>query len=114
MRKVLYGMAIASLGLAVVLTLPHAAWSFPAFQQYPFVSDAVPACAICHASINESYQPELPAERSKADVYTTKHYKALEDPDARYRAIEPDQRKQLLEQAKKIDENSSVKLEASA
>ena len=114
MRKVLYGMAIASLGLAVVLTLPHAAWSFPAFQRLPLVSDGAPNCAACHASVNESYHPELPAEASKNEVYTTKHYKALEEGGGGYRTVEPEQRKQLLEQAKKIDENSSVKLEASA
>src|SRR5438445_3567409 len=114
MRKVVYGMAIASLGLAVVLTLPHAAWSFPAFQRLPLVSDGAPNCAACHASVNESYHPELPAEASKNEVYTTKHYKALEEGGGGYRTVEPEQRKQLLEQAKKIDENSSVKLEASA
>src|SRR2546428_1654778 len=115
MRKVVYGMAIASLGLAVVLTLPHAGWSHPSFQHFPYVGDGVPACAVCHSSVNESYQPELLTEESKALVPTiTKHYKAIEEPDNRYRTMEPDQRKQLLEQTKKIDQNSSVKLEASA
>jgi len=114
MRKVLYGIAVASLGLAVVLTLPHAAWSFPAFQRLPWVSDGVPNCTICHSSINESYHPELPEAGSKGQVYTNKHYKALEEGAGAFRTVEPEQRKQLLEQAKKIDQNSSVKLEASA
>src|SRR5215468_4190735 len=114
MRKVVYGIAMASLGLAVVLTLPPAAWSFPAIQRLPIVSDGEPNCAACHSSVSESYQPELPAEASKNEVYTTKHYKALEEGGGGFRTIEPEQRKQLLEQAKKIDENSSVKLEASA
>ena len=115
MRKVLYSIVVASFGLAVVVALPHAAWSFPAFQRLPFVSDGVPACAACHSSVNESYHPELPAEASKGEVYTTKHYKALEEGSTPgYKPLEPDKRKELLEQAKKIDENSSVKLEASA
>src|SRR5215472_4117095 len=114
MRKVLYGMAMASLGFAVVLTLPHTAWSYPSFQRLPYVSDAEPFCTGCHSSVSESYHPELPAEASKAQVYTTKHYKALEEGTGGYRTVEPEHRKQLLEQAKKIDENSSVKLEASA
>jgi cytochrome c553 len=114
MRKVLYGIAVASLGFAVMLILPHAAWSYPSFQRLPYVSDAEPFCAVCHASVNESYHPELPAEASKNQVYTTKHYKALEEGAGAYKTVEPDQRKQLLEQAKKIDEHSSVKLEASA
>ena len=52
MRKVLYSIAVASLGLAVVLILPHAVWSYPAFQRLPHVSDGEPYCAGCHASIN--------------------------------------------------------------
>ena len=115
MRKVFYGIAVASLGLAVVLTFPHAAWGYGAFQRLPHVSDAAPFCAGCHSSINESYHPELPAEAAKNLVYTTRHYKALEEGSfAGYKPLEPDRRKQLLEQAKKMDENSSVKLEASA
>ena len=46
---------------------------------------------------------------------TTKHYKALEEGTfAGYKPLEPDKRKELLEQAKKMDQNSSVQLEASA
>ena len=114
MRKVFYGMVVASLGLAVGLIFPHAVWSYPSFQRLPYVSDAEPFCAGCHSSVSESYQPELPPEAAKAQVYTTKHYKALEEGAVGFKAVEPEQRKHLLEQAKKIDENSSVKLEASA
>ena len=115
MRKVLYGIAAASFGPAVVVALPHAAWSYASFQRLPHVSDAEPFCAGCHASIDAAYQPELPAEASQAQVYTTKHYKALEEGSfAGYKPLEPDKRNQLLEQAKKMDKNSSVKLEASA
>jgi len=114
MRQVFYGIAVASLGLAVVVTFPHAAWSFPAFQRVPFVSDGVPNCTLCHSSANESYHPELPPEVSKGQVYTNKHYKALEEGLGAFRTVEPEQRKQLLEQAKKVDQNSSVKLETSA
>ena len=114
MRQVFYGIAVASLGLAVVVTFPHAAWSFPAFQRLPSVSDGEPFCAACHSSVDASYHPELQAEASQAEVYTTKHYKALEEGLGGYKPLEPEQRKQLLEQAKKMDQNSSVKLEASA
>jgi hypothetical protein len=114
MRKVFYGIAVASFGLAVVVTFPHAVWSYPSFQRLPYVSDAAPFCAGCHSSVSESYQPELPPEAAKAQVYITKHYKALEEGAGGFKVVEPEQRKQLLEQAKKIDENSSVKLEASA
>ena len=64
MRKVLYGIAVASLGLAVVVTLPHAAWSYPSFQRLNNVSDGVPYCAGCHSSVDAAYHPELPAEAS--------------------------------------------------
>ena len=114
MRKVFYAMAVASFGLAVVVTFPHAVWSYPSFQRLPYVSDAAPFCAGCHSSVSESYHPELPPEAAKAQVYTTKHYKALEEGTGGFKMVEPAQRKQLLEQAKKIDENSSVTLEASA
>src|SRR6266571_3983717 len=114
MRQVFYGIAVASLGLAVVVTFPHAAWSWPAFQRLPYVSDGVPNCILCHSSVSESYHPDLPPEASKRQVYTEKHYKALEEGSGVFKLIEPEQRKQLLEQAKKIDQNSSVKLETSA
>jgi cytochrome c553 len=115
MRQILYDIAVVSLGLAVVVTLPHAAWSYAAFQRLPMVGDASPYCATCHSSIDASYHPEQPAEASQAQVYTTKHYKALEEGTfAGYKTLEPDKRKELLEQAKKIDQNSSVQLEASA
>jgi len=114
MRQISYGIAVVSLGLAVVVTLPHTAWSYASFQRLPYVSDAEPFCAGCHSSIDASYHPELPAEASQAQVYTTKHYKALEEGTfAGYKTLEPDKRKELLEQAKKIDQNSSVQLEAS-
>jgi hypothetical protein len=115
MRRVFYSIAVASLGLAVVVTFPHAAWSYPSFQRLPLVSDAEPNCALCHSSVDASYHPELPAEAAQAQVYTTKHYKALEEGTFQgYKTLEPEKRKELLEQAKKIDQNSSVKLEASA
>jgi len=106
---------MASLGFTVVLTLPHAAWSYASFQRFPYVSDATPFCTTCHSSIDASYHPELPVEASQAQVYTTKHYKALEEGTfPGYKTLEPEKRKQLLEQAEKIDQNSTVKLEASA
>jgi len=115
MRQIFYSMAVASLGLAIVVTFPHAAWSYASFQRLPYVSDAEPFCAGCHSSFDASYQPELPAEASQAQVYTTKHYKALEEGTfAGYKTLEPEKRKELLEQAKKIDQNASVQLEASA
>src|SRR5439155_26058580 len=104
MRQVLYGIAVARLGFALVVTLPHAAWSYASFQGIPYVSDAEPFCTGCHTSVDASYHPELPAEVSQGWVYTTKHYKALEEGTfPGYKTLEPDKRKELLEQARKID-----------
>lgn len=114
MRTVVSGIAGASLGLAVIMAAPHVAWSYASFQRFPHVSDGVPYCAGCHSSVDAAYHPEVSAESPQGQVYTTRHYKALEEGTGPYKPIEPDQRKQLLEQAKKIDQNSSVKLEASA
>jgi len=115
MRKVIDSFTVASVGLALVVALPHVAWSYASFQRLPYVSDAEPFCTGCHSSTDAAYHPELPAEASQAQVYTTKHYKALEEGSfPGYKALEPDKRKELLEQAKKIDQNSSVKIETSA
>src|SRR5712692_467080 len=98
MRKILYGIVVASFGLAVVVALPQAAWSYPSIQRLSIVSDGAPSCAECHSSVDAAYQPELPPEASQAQVYTTKHYKALEEGSTPgYKPLEPDQRKQLLE-----------------
>jgi cytochrome c553 len=114
MRKVVQYTSVFSLGLIVGIALPYTAWSYPAFQRLPYVSDAAPYCAGCHSSKDASYHPELPADAAQAQVYTTKHYKALEEGTGAFRTLEPEQRKQLLEQAKKIDQNASVKLDAPA
>ncbi|MBM3226376.1 MAG: hypothetical protein FJZ47_21645, partial [Candidatus Tectomicrobia bacterium] len=85
MRTILPRTAIASVGLAVVLAVPHAAWSYAAFQRLPHVSDGAPYCAACHASIDAAYHPEMPPEGSQGQVYTTKHYKALEEGTGAYK-----------------------------
>lgn len=105
---VLVGCALAS------AVAPQGAWSYAAFQRLPHVSDGAPYCAGCHSSVEAAYHPELPAEASQAQVYTTKHYKAIEEGAGGYKPIEPEQRKQLLALAKQIDHNASVKLAASA
>lgn len=114
MRTVVSGIAGASLGLAMVMAGPHAAWSYASFQRLPHVSDGAPYCAACHSSVDAAYHPEIPAESPMGQPYATRHYKALEEGAGAFKPIEPDQRKQLLEQAKKIDQNASVKLESSA
>jgi len=115
MHKVLQYTAVVSLGFIVGMALPYTAWSYASFQRLPHVSDAAPFCAGCHSSWDAAYHPELPAEAALAQVYTTKHYKALEgEGSPAYKTLTPDDRKQLLERAKKVDQNSSVKLEAPA
>lgn len=96
MHKVVYALALASLGLAVMLTLPHTAWSFSASSR-PAIGDGEPWCPGCHAAVRESHHPELQAEASKNEVYTTKLYKALEKQVWGLRPVDPEQRKQLLE-----------------
>lgn len=105
--------AVAGFALASLVALPYSAWSYASFQRLPHVSDGAPYCAGCHASVDAAYHPELPPEASQAQVLATKHYKALEAGDGAYKPVEPDMRKQLLELAKSIDQNASVKLETS-
>ncbi|GIX49214.1 MAG: hypothetical protein KatS3mg131_3425 [Candidatus Tectimicrobiota bacterium] len=98
--------------LALGVVLPQGAWSYPAFARLPYVSDAAPFCAGCHASTDAAYHPELPAAASQAQVYTSKHYAALEKGDGAYRLLSAQEREQLLALAKKIDQHASVTLEA--
>jgi hypothetical protein len=78
MRQFFYGMAVASLWTRSRCDLPPRRLELcRPFQRLPYVSDAEPFCAGCHSSFDASYHPELPAEASQAQVYTTKHYKAL-------------------------------------
>lgn len=113
MNHIIYSIALAGLGL-MLLMAPQGVWSYASFQRQPQVGDGMPYCATCHSSLDAAYHPDLPAEASQAQVYTTKHYKALEEGSGPYKVLEPEQRKQLLEMAKQVDQNSSVKLEASA
>ena len=114
MRKSLCSMALAGLVCMSMAVLPPLAWSYPAFGRLPYVSDAAPWCAGCHSSTDAAYHPELPADASQSQVYTSKHYKALEEGGGGFKLLDAEQRKQLLEHAKKIDEKASVKLEVPA
>ena len=101
-------------GLMLVAVWPEASWSYPAFGRVPYVSDAAPFCAGCHASTDSAYQLELPAEAAQKLLFTVKHYRELEQGSGKYRLIDAEVRQKLLERAKKIDENSTVTLEAPA
>jgi hypothetical protein len=93
MHKVVYGIAMASLGLAMMLILPHAAWSRSGRPTPPIdILTAEPFCASCHAPVSESHHPELQAEASKNKVYTTKHDKVPAQGAGRLRPMEPEQR----------------------
>lgn len=114
MRIPVHKMAGLSLGLLALTALPYTAWSYPSFQRLPSVSDGVPYCAGCHSITDAAYQSELPPDAAQAQVVANKHYKALEEGSGGYKTVEPEQRKQLLELAKQIDQNSSVKLDVPA
>jgi hypothetical protein len=101
MRKVGYGMAMASLCLAVMLPLPHAAWSAAAKPRPPIdiLGDGKlgDGCGACHASVSESHPPARQAEISKNETYTTKHYQVREKGVGEVRPVEPAQHQQFLE-----------------
>ncbi len=108
-------IAMAGLsGLISVAIWPEASWSYPAFERRPYVSDAAPFCAGCHSSTDTGYHPELSAEAAQKQLFTVKHYQALEKGDRKYRMFDAEERQKLLERAKKVDANSSVTLEAPA
>lgn len=112
MRSIGFYMGMAGTGLVAVTALPFTAWSYPAFGRTPYVSDAAPFCTGCHSSTDAAYHPELPAEASQKQVYTTKHYQALEKGSGGFKLLSTAEREQLLALAKKVDQHSSVTLEA--
>ena len=108
-------VALAGLsGVTLVAVWPEASWSYPAFGRIPYVSDAAPFCAGCHSSTDTAYHPELSAEAAQKLLFTEKHYQALEKGGRKYRMFEAEDRRKLLERAKKIDANATVTLEAPA
>ena len=114
MRPSLCSTALVGIVLMAMTVFSPMAWSYPAFGRLPYVSDAAPWCAGCHASTDAAYHPEMPADASQNQVHTNKHYKALEEGTGGYKLLDAEQRKQLLEHAKKIDQGASVKLDAPA
>lgn len=109
-----YAAAAGVLVLAGTAVWPEATSGYPAFGRTPYVSDAGPFCTGCHSSTDAAYQPELPAEASQQQVYSEKHYQALKDGTGGFELLSPDERRELVELAKKIDENTSVTLQAPA
>ncbi len=117
MRRPLLTCAVAVAGVSGVVLVavwPETGWSYPAFGRVPYVSDAAPFCAGCHSSTDTAYHPELPAEAAQEQLFTVKHYKALEEGGRRFQLLDAEERRKLLETAKKIDRNSTVALEAPA
>ena len=102
MHKAVYGIAMASLCLVVMLALPHAAWSGSPPPRPPIDSDGEPFCAGsgCHASVSKSHPPEGRAETAKNGAYTTKRYQVREQGVGEVMPVEPEQ--QFLEQARTI------------
>ncbi len=114
MRRPLLAYAVVAgvSGAFLWTAWPGASWSYPAFGERRYVSDAAPWCAGCHSSTDSAYHPELSTDAAEGELFTNKHYKALEEGGGVFNLLEADERRQLLERAKKIDENSSVTVEA--
>ena len=81
MIRPLLTCAVAMAGLSslmVVAVWPETSWSYSAFGRVPYVSDAAPFCAGCHSSTDTAYHPELSAEAAQKQLFSEKHYQALE------------------------------------
>jgi hypothetical protein len=106
------GMMVVGLSFIVLLVvMMGSAAGIPGGTQL-IVTDMAPACAICHSVAKADYTPEWSAERSAADLPVNKHYKVIESADRGYKLLPEDKRKALLEQAKWVDDNSSLSLKA--
>jgi len=115
MRRPIFTWSIALVGVPGLMlgaVWSETGWSYPAFGEGPFVTDAAPFCASCHSTTDSAYQPEFSAEAAQQQVFTTKHYKALEEGYGGYELVGAEERQRLLDRARKIDENSTVTLEA--
>ena len=113
MRQILYGIAVASLGLAVVVTLPTPPG---AMRPSSGCRRLVMAPLLCHLSLlDRCVLSSRTAGRGLSGA--SLHHQTLQSSGGRHICgVYPWNpiSARLLEQAKKMDQNSSVQLEASA
>lgn len=97
---------LAVLAPAVVFAYPNGTPNY--------VTDTGPFCASCHSAVRAEYMAELPADMARSEVAEIKHYGLVRmpTPPSPYTELASEEKEELIRQAKLIDANSTVTLDA--
>ncbi|MEK6790246.1 MAG: hypothetical protein AABY45_00920 [Deltaproteobacteria bacterium] len=100
--------------LVGVVVLPSISFGYPNGTPM-YVTDAAPFCAACHSAVKATYMSEMPQEAAVKELPENKHYGMVMAPgQTPYAELTEEQKKKVLDDAKKIDSNSSVAINAPA
>jgi len=79
-----------------------------------YVTDTGPFCASCHSAAKAEYMPEVPGKYAESETPGQKHYGLVNAmlPPSPYLELSKDQKEAVINEAKLIDRNSSVTIEA--
>lgn len=81
-----------------------------------YLTDTGPFCASCHSAVKTEYMPELPPDAAARETPENKHYGLIKMPaqPSPYLELTQEQKDKLINEAKRIDSSSSVKISAPA
>lgn len=98
-----------------LLLLPDLGYGYPNGTPH-YVTDLAPACASCHAARKAEDMPSMPRAFAQAEVAEKKHYGLVRKafPPSPYLELTEAQRERVIAEAKAIDRNASITLEAPA
>ncbi len=75
-----------------------------------YVTDAAPYCARCHCSCSAVSLSNMPDTIQKIQLFPNKHYHKIETGQNEYKKMSLEDRKTLLADVKKADENASIQI----
>lgn len=104
-------MAARLLCTAAVLLAAAGAAAYPGGTP-TYQTDAAPYCASCHASRSPDALAGAPPGRAEKELPEGKHYPLIEAGDGGYEALGAAQRAELIAHLKRLDEASTVTVEA--
>lgn len=100
--------------LVTVVVLPSISFGYPNGTP-TYATDAAPFCAACHSVVKATYMPEMPQEAAVKELPENKHYGMVMAPGPTpYAELTEEQKKKVIDDAKKIDSNSSIGISAPA
>lgn len=75
-----------------------------------YVTDAAPFCADCHSACSKEMLENMPEAVRESQFYTSKHYSQIENGEFEYEKMSVEDRKTLLADVIKVDENASIQI----